>query len=80
METQKFTIEIDGIDKEATVVNVFNVRDKEIIVYSVDDDGDSSDLLFSEIVKDEEGYDKLVDVVDSTIKHEVVGIINKMLA
>lgn len=79
METQKFTIEIDGVDKEATVVNILNVRDKEILLYSVNNGSDASDLFYSEIVKDEEGFDKLVDVQDSTIKQEVVDIINKMV-
>ena len=79
METQKFTIEIDGVDKEATIVNVLNVRNKEILLYSVNSGTDTSDLFYSEIVKDEEGFDKLVDVQDSTIKQEVVDIINKMV-
>lgn len=79
METQKFTIEIDGVDKEASIVNVLNVRDKEILVYSVSNSDDTSDLFYSEIVKDEEGFDKLVDIHDSTIKQEVVNIINKMV-
>lgn len=79
METQKFTIEIDGVDKEASIVNVLNVRDKEILLYSVNSGSDTSDLFYSEIVKDEEGFDKLVDVQDSTIKQEVVDIINKMV-
>lgn len=79
METQKFTIEIDGVDKEATIVNVFNVKEKEILVYSVNDNGETSELFYSEIIKDEEGYDQLVDIKDSSIKQEVIEMINKIL-
>jgi len=80
METQKFSIEIDGIEKEASVVNVLNVRSKEILVYSVDNLDETSDLFYSEIIKDEEGYDKLVDIKDVTIKQEVMELINSMLS
>ena len=76
---QKFNVEIDGVDKEATVVNVLKVEGKDILVYSVDDNGDTSDLYFSEIVKDEEGYDKLIDVESEVIKARVIELINSML-
>lgn len=77
---QKFSIEIDGIEKEASVVNVVNLEGKEILIYSVNDNGESSDLYFSEIVKDEEGFDKLVDVESDVLKNKVIELINSMLA
>ena len=77
---QKFDIEIDGVAKVATVVNMINLEGKEILVYSVDDKGDTSDLYFSEIVKDEEGFDKLVDIESNEIKTKVIELINSMLA
>ena len=77
---QKFNIEIDGIEKEAKVVNVINLEGKEILIYSVDDNGDTTDLYFSEIVKDEEGFDKLVDVESEEIKAKIIELINSMLA
>ena len=77
---QKFDIEIDGVEKVANVVNVINLEGKEILIYSVDDNGDTSDLYFSEIVKDEEGFDKLIDVESNEIKNKVIELINSMLA
>ena len=77
---QKFNIEIDGVEKVATVVNVINLEGKEILIYSVDDNGDTTDLYFSEIVKDEEGFDKLIDVESEEIKTKVIELINSMLA
>lgn len=76
---QKFNIEIDGVEKEAKVVNVINLEGKEILIYSVDDNGDTADLYFSEIVKDEEGFDKLIDVESEEIKIKVIELINSML-
>jgi len=77
---QKFNIEIDGVEKEAKIVNVINLEGKEILIYSIDDNGDTSDLYFSEIVKDEEGFDKLIDVESDEIKVKVIELINSMLA
>lgn len=77
---QKFNIEIDGVEKEAKVVNVINLEGKEILIYGVDDNGETTDLYFSEIVKDEEGFDKLIDVESNEIKTKVIELINSMLA
>ena len=77
---QKFNIEIDGVLKEATVVNVMNIEGKEILIYSVNNNDETSDLYYSELVKDSEGYDKLVDVESEEIKTKVINLINEMLA
>ena len=76
---QKFNIEIDGVEKEAKVVNVINLEGKEILIYGVDDNGETTDLYFSEIVKDEEGFDKLIDIESDEIKFKVIELINSML-
>ena len=80
MDTQKFSIEIDGIEKEANVVNVMNIDGKQILIYSVPNLDDSSDIYYSEIVKDEEGYDKLIDIDDEELKNKVINLINSMLS
>ena len=79
MDTQKLNIEIDGVEKEANVVNVMNIDGKQILIYSVPNADDSSDIYYSEIVKDEDGYDKLIDVEDEGLKNKVIDLINQML-
>ena len=79
MDTQTFKIEIDGIEKEANVVNVMNIDGKQILVYSIPSVEETSELYYSEIVKDEEGYDKLIDVENEDIKNKVIELINSML-
>ena len=76
MDTQKFDIEIDGVDREANVIKIISIDDKEYVIYTVDNGDDTSDIFSSEIVKDEEGYDKLVDIVDPVIKQNISEIIN----
>lgn len=76
MDTQKFNVEIDGIDKEANVIKIISIDDREYVIYTVDNGDETSDIFSSEIVKDEEGYDKLVDIEDPVIKQNISEIIN----
>ena len=79
MDTQSFKIEIDGVEKEATVVNIMNIDGKQILIYSISGVEDTSELYYSEVIKDEMGYDKLVDVENEEIKNKVIELINSML-
>ena len=80
MEFQKINIEIDGVDKEAKIIKVINIDNREYAIYTVDNGDDTSDIFSSEIIKDEEGYDKLVDIEDSTVKQNISEIINIMFS
>ena len=73
MENQRFNIEIDGVDK---VAEVLSIDDREYVIYSVDNGDETSDIFTSEIVKDEEGYDKLIDIEDEKVKQNLLEIIN----
>lgn len=76
MDTQKFNVEIDGIDREASVLKIISIDDREYVIYTVDNGDETSDIFSSEIVKDEEGYDQLVDIVDPTVKQNISEIVN----
>ena len=76
MDTQKFNVEIDGVDREANVLKIISIDDREYVIYTVDNGDETSDIYSSEIVKDEEGYDKLVDIVDPVVKQNISEIIN----
>ncbi len=76
VENQRFNIEIDGVDKVAEVLKVLSIDGKEYVIYSVDNGDDSSDIFTSEIIKDEEGYDKLIDIEDEKAKQNLLEIIN----
>ena len=77
---QKFNVEIDGVVKEATVINIMNIDGKEILIYAVNNDSETSDLYYSEVIKDAEGYDKLIDVESEEIKAKVIKLINEMIS
>ena len=76
MDTQKFNVEIDGVDKEANVVKIISIDDREYVIYTVDNGDDTSDIFSSEIIKDEDGYDELIDIVDPVVKQNISEIIN----
>ena len=76
MENQRFNIEIDGVDKVAEVLKILSIDDREYVIYSVDNGDETSDIFTSEIVKYEEGYDKLIDIEDEKVKQNLLEIIN----
>lgn len=76
MENQKFEIEVDGVTKEAEVLKVLKLDDREYALYSVELDDENSDIFASEIVQDEEGYDKLIDIEDNKIRQNLLEIAN----
>ena len=80
VENQKFNIEIDGVEKEAKVLKIINIDNKEYVIYSVDMGDDTSDIFTSEIIKDAEGYDKLIDIEDEKAKQNILEIINIMFS
>ena len=80
MENEKFKIEIDGVEKEANVIKVLELDNREFVVYSVNNGNETSDIMYSEIVKDSEGFDNLVDVNDSMIKERILELVNVMFS
>ena len=77
---QKFSIEIDGIEKEAKVINVFEINGREFLIYSIDNGNETSDILYSEIKKDQEGFDQLIDVEDEEIKSNILELIKTIFS
>ena len=80
MDMQKFNIEIDGVEKEANVIKVLDLDGREFVVYSVDNGNETSDIMYSEIVKDQEGFDNLVDVNDDKIKERILELVSVMFS
>lgn len=77
---QKFKVEIDGIEKEASVIKILKLDGREYVIYSVDKGDETSDILASEIITNEEGYDELKDIEDLEIKKNIIGLVNIMFS
>lgn len=80
MEKEYITIELDGAEKQAEVIDVVNVEDRRFIFYSVDLGNGTSDVFASELVTDNEGYDVMVDIEDEEIRKNVFELANVMLS
>ena len=79
-KNQKISIEVDGVMKEAEVIKIFAIDNKEYVVYSVRKNDEESDILASEIIKDENGFDQLVDITDENAKKNVIELVNIMFS
>ena len=78
---QKFQVRVEtGEIMEAELLTVVEIDSKEYAVYSIDNNNGTVDILASYVEKDEEGYDKLVDIEDSTVKQNISEIINIMFS
>jgi len=78
---QKFQVEIEtGEKKEAELLSVVEIDGKEYAVYSLDNDNGTVDILASYVEKDEEGYDKLVDITNAYDKEKIANFIKSLVA
>lgn len=79
MEKEMIKVEIDGVVRDAEVLNMVTVDDKRYVFYHVDLGNGTSDVYASEVVKDAEGYDTLVDIEDEEIRRNVFEVAHLML-
>jgi len=79
-ELQKINVEVDGVMKEADVLKVFAIDNREYVVYAIKKDNEESEILASEVVTDAEGYDELVDITDENVKKNVTELVNIMFS
>lgn len=77
-EEEKFPIIVDGVEKEATLITILEVQDRKFAIYSIETQNGDSDIMYSEIITDEEGIDTLVDVDDEQIREQIVKAINSI--
>ena len=78
---QKFQVQIEtGAIMEAELITVVEIDSKEYAVYSIDYQNGTVDILASYVEKDEEGYDKLVNITDPEDKEKISMFIKKLVS
>lgn len=76
--SQKFQVQIEtGEIMEAELLTIVEIDSKEYAVYSLDNNNGTVDILASYVEKDEEGYDKLVDISNPLDKEKISNFIKK---
>lgn len=78
---QRFQVQVEtGEIMEAELLSVVEIDEKEYAVYSIDNKNGTVDILASYVEKDEEGYDKLVDISDPVDKEKISRFIKDLVA
>lgn len=77
---QKINVEVDGVMKQADVLKLFAIDNREYVVYSIKKDDEESEIFASEIIKDANGFDQLVDITDENAKKNVTELVNIMFS
>ena len=81
MDNQKFEVELEnGEVKLAELLTIVCIDSKDYAVYMVPNDDGNVDILSSYVLKDEEGYDVLVDIDDEDDKQKVIEFIANLLS
>ena len=79
-ENQVFQVQIEtGEIVDAELLAVVEIDGKEYAVYSIDNGNDTVDILASYVVKDEDGYDKLADIIDPEDKEKIAVFIKDLV-
>lgn len=80
-DNQKFQVQIEtGEIKEAELLTLVEIDGIKYAIYMIENDAENVDVLASYVVKDEEGFDKLVDIDNPKDKEKVVEFINNLVA
>ena len=80
MDEEKFKIEVDGEVKEAELLKTVNIDDKTYAIYAIDKGDETSDILASRVVKDNDGKDTLVDLETDEERNKIKDIVNAMFS
>lgn len=78
-ENTKFQIENElGEIKEAEVLSIVEIDGKKYVVYTIDNNDETVDVFASYMEKDEDGYDKLVDIESAEDKAKIEQYIKEL--
>lgn len=80
MQEDKFKIEVDGEVKDAEVLKTVSIDNNNYVIYAIDKGDETSDILASRIVKDNEGKDILVDLETDDERNKLKDIVNAMFS
>ncbi len=79
MDNKFKVVDEKGIEHDAEVITAFTYKEKEYLVYSVDSDEESSNILVSRLVKDNDGYDTIKDIEDDNERQELQKVVKEIL-
>lgn len=78
MDKFKITDE-NNVEREASVVTVFENNGIEYVIYSIDRDENDVNIFVSRLVKNENGKTIIVDISDDAEKSRINDIVNDIV-
>lgn len=80
-EKETFTmIDENGNEKEAEIITVIEIDDKEYVIYAVNKNEESDNIFASRIIKDENGNDVIKSIENQEEKDKVFEVIKELLS
>jgi len=78
-EVQTFIVEDEnGISYEAEIITMLDVEGREYLIYSIPTDEENVTICASQVIKDEKGEDKLIDIELNDDKEKILKFIEKL--
>lgn len=68
----------NGTEKEARIITIIEVDNIEYVVYAIDKDNESDDILVSEIVIDENGNKSIKSIAEEK-KDKIFNIVKELI-
>ena len=68
-----------NVERDATLLKVIEVDEKEYVIYSIDRDEENVNIFVSELKKDSNGNDIIVDIEDENEKIKLNEIVRNII-
>ena len=68
-----------NVERDATLLTVIEVDEKEYVIYSIDRDEENVNIFVSELKKDSNGNDIIVDIEDENEKIKLNEIVRNII-
>ncbi len=73
---QTFDIVIDGIKKQAKILDVISFQNERYAIYTVNSINNRCDIHTSKIIRTDDGHDELTGYASKEIKEYILNLIN----
>lgn len=79
MDNKFKVIDENNNELEAEIITVFDYKEKEYVIYSINKDEDNVDICVSLLEKDSNNYPVFKDITDSKEKEEIDRVVKEII-
>ncbi len=79
-EKETFTmLDENNIEREVQIITITEVKGQNYIVYAIEKNDTEDNIFVSRLVKDEQGNEKIEDIIDDQERSEVFAIVQDLI-